>query len=68
MNETDSRTQDTGDRRPGGPTCGHQHPLLENIRCQRLNGHPGRHGAYMDAPSTEVTMQWEQEQEQELAG
>lgn len=63
MSDNDSRGHDPGDRMPARPTCGYAHPLLENVRCQRLKGHPGRHGAYMDAPSTEVTMQWDEEQE-----
>lgn len=63
MSDADSRAHDPGDRKPARPACGYPHPLLENVRCQRLNGHPGQHGAYMDAPSTEVTMQWDQEQE-----
>lgn len=56
------------DRKPGGPSCGHPHPLLEDIRCQRLKGHPGEHGSYMDAPEADMTMHWAgQHRQQEQA-
>lgn len=51
------------DRRPAGPVCGRVHPLLEDVRCQRLRGHPGRHGAYLDTASAEATVQWDDDEE-----
>lgn len=51
------------DRKPPGPTCGGPHPLIQDVRCQRLRGHPGTHGAYLDAASTEMTVQWADEEE-----
>lgn len=51
-------------RKAGGANCGHRHPLLEDVRCQRLKGHPGEHGSYMAAPEADMTMQWGDRQEQ----
>lgn len=52
-----------GDRKPGGPTCAQVHPLLDNVRCQRLQRHPGKHGAYVNELSVEATVEWDQEGE-----
>ena len=38
--------------------CESRHPLLEDLQCQRLKGHPGRHGAAVDSSSTELTLEW----------
>jgi hypothetical protein len=38
--------------------CTSRHPLLEDLQCQRLKGHPGRHGAAAESSSTELTMEW----------
>lgn len=55
------------DRKPAGPSCGHAHPLLEDVRCQRLRGHPGAHGSYMDAPEADMTMQWGDQQQERVS-
>jgi hypothetical protein len=41
--------------------CESRHPLLEDLQCQRLKGHPGKHGAAVDSSSTELTMEWTSE-------
>lgn len=38
--------------------CASQHPLLDGVRCQRMQGHPGRHGAHVDTSSAEITLEW----------
>lgn len=50
-------------RKPGGLTCSQIHPLLENVRCHRLKGNPGRHGAYVNEPSVEATVEWDDDME-----
>jgi hypothetical protein len=56
-NETERDRHDlTADLPPG--VCADDHPLLEGVRCQRLTGHPGKHGAAVDSSSTELTMEW----------
>ena len=42
-------------------TCDAPHPLLEDVRCERLRRHPGKHGAHLDAPSTEMVLEWDEE-------
>jgi hypothetical protein len=39
--------------------CAAAHPLLEDVRCERLRGHPGKHGAYLNAPSAEMVLEWD---------
>lgn len=38
--------------------CLERHPLLDSVRCQRLAGHPGPHGAEVETPSTEIYLEW----------
>lgn len=44
-------------------TCGAPHPLLDEARCQRLRGHPGAHGAYLDAAAADMSVKWHDEEE-----
>lgn len=44
-------------------TCSQRHPLLEDVRCQRLTGHPGEHGAFVESASSELTVRWANDQE-----
>lgn len=48
---------DTDESAPPG-ICASRHPLLEDLQCQRLKGHPGQHGAAVESSSTELTMEW----------
>jgi hypothetical protein len=52
------------DRKRPQAVCARPHPLLDEVYCGRLRGHPGRHGAYVDSPSTEMTVEWEDAEEQ----
>jgi hypothetical protein len=47
--------------------CEAAHPLLEDVRCERLQGHPGKHGAYLNAPSAEMVLEWSDEPPPETA-
>ncbi len=51
---------DLPERSPAG-ICQSRHPLLEDLQCQRLMGHPGRHGAAVESTSTELAMEWTDE-------
>lgn len=51
------------DRDPVADDCGHAHPLLDRVHCQRLKGHPGQHGSYVDAPSADVMIHWERREQ-----
>lgn len=51
------------DRKPPLGTCGARHPLLDEARCQRLQGHPGAHGAYLDAAAADMSVNWHDEEE-----
>ncbi len=46
------------DDEPDAALCACAHPLLEGVRCQRMRGHPGRHGALVDSSSAEITLSW----------
>lgn len=41
--------------------CLSAHPLLEDVRCQRLQGHPGKHGAEVETRSAEIYLEWANE-------
>ena len=43
---------------PDGAICLVSHPLLEDVRCQRLQGHPGTHGAEVETNSAEIYLEW----------
>ncbi len=45
----------------GEALCARPHPLLDNVSCQRMRGHPGRHGALVDTSSAEITLSWDVE-------
>ena len=38
--------------------CLQSHPLLEDVLCQRLQGHPGPHGAEVETSSAEIYLEW----------
>lgn len=38
--------------------CGVEHPLLSEIYCERLPGHPGRHRACIDSGSADLNVTW----------
>lgn len=40
------------------------HPLLDDILCQRLQGHPGAHGAEVETSSAEIYLEWAADEEQ----
>lgn len=46
-------------RREPRTTCNQRHPLLEDVRCQRLSGHPARHAASVDAPDRDMAVEWD---------
>lgn len=41
--------------------CGARHPLLKGLWCERLRGHPGRHGAVADTDAAELALEWGEE-------
>ncbi len=43
---------------PPPQACGSRHPLLEDVWCERLKGHPGRHGAVAETNAAELTLEW----------
>jgi hypothetical protein len=51
----------TAQRAPSA--CGARHPLLREVWCERLRGHPGRHGAVADTETAELTLEWNEEEE-----
>lgn len=62
ISHRDGESADT-DRKPARAVCARPHPLLDEVYCGRLRGHPGKHGAYVDSPSTEMTVEWEDAEE-----
>lgn len=40
------------------------HPLLDTVLCQRLQGHPGAHGAEVETSSAEIYLEWAADEEQ----
>jgi hypothetical protein len=38
--------------------CGMRHPLLKDLRCERLRGHPGKHGGVADTEVAELALEW----------
>lgn len=50
-------------RRLPRTTCNQRHPLLEDVRCQRLHGHPAKHAANVDAPDPDMAVEWENEEQ-----
>lgn len=44
-----------GDRTPKA-ACAERHPLFEDVRCQRLRGHPGPHRASIG--TAEKVLEW----------
>lgn len=43
---------------PDARICLASHPLLGDVRCQRLLGHPGAHGAEVETSSAEIYLEW----------
>lgn len=43
---------------PRPEICGQSHPLLEDLRCERLRGHPGKHAAVGEGSAAEFSLQW----------
>jgi hypothetical protein len=43
----------------GDGICMEPHPLLDVVRCERLRGHPGRHGASVPASPMNLYMRWD---------
>ena len=44
-------------RSPEG-TCGARHPLVVEVWCARLPGHPGEHQAFLETKSSEMNFEW----------
>ena len=42
-------SRDDQDKKPPRGVCSASHPLLAEVRCGRLTGHPGRHEAETDS-------------------
>jgi hypothetical protein len=47
--------------KPPPALCGAGHPLLQDMWCQRLRGHPGRHAAVTDAAASDLALEWGEE-------
>lgn len=62
MIEPPKGTGDAGleepDRMPPASVCLASHPLLEDVHCLRLRGHPGKHAAQVETASAEILVQW----------
>lgn len=59
-------TPATGDAYHGTGICEAPHPLLDDVGCQRLLGHPGPHGAQVETRSTEMYLEWTAESTAEV--
>lgn len=46
----------TGDRTDA--SCAEKHPLVREVECQRLRGHPGAHRAWLESRRSEVSFEW----------
>lgn len=58
MDEHDAGRHDEQDRTPPLAVCAAAHPLLEDVYCQRLRGHPGQHAANAESQSVGVFVRW----------
>lgn len=50
-------------RKPVG-ICFRPHPLLDDVRCQRPDGHTGPHRAERAGPDASLTLEWNDREEQ----